>query len=292
MPTIPQTDLVLQKIMQHYDRAAAAYDKVAVLQQEVGRRMLQRLAIIKLQPKTILDLGSGTSYCYRLLKKQYPRAKILSADLSLKMLVTAKSHSSWFDKPKLIQATVESLPLPAQSIDFIFCNQLLCWCPELPKIFKELKRILAPGGLLMFSTLGPDSLKELRQCWQQIDNYTHVHSFFDMHDLGDMLLQTHLADPVMDMEYLTLTYSEPDKLLRDLRANGASNASHQQRRTLTGKGRLAQCLELYERYRTQQGLIPATFEIIYGHAWQPLKVNYPSGTNEIGIPLSSIRKRA
>lgn len=275
------------KIIRRFNRAANSYDKFAILPQQVGLRMIQRLDLVRIQPLTILDLGCGTGFFTPYLKKCYPKAKIINIDIAANMLVKAKKKAGWRNKPFSICATAEKLPLKTHSIDLVFSNQMFTWCSDLRGAFGEIKRILKPGGLLMFTTLGPDTLKELRFAWQQIDTYPHVHSFADMHDIGDIMVQTRLADPVMDMEYFTLTYSNARQLLQELKALGASNAILESRQTLTGKNRIKQCLYHYEQFRTEQDLIPATFEVIYGHAWQPMMIKNES---EVTIPIHHIKR--
>lgn len=288
MPSAPQSDLNTTQIIHHCNRAAKTYDRVAILQQEIGKRMLQRLELIKLQPSTILDLGCGTGFFTPHLKKRFPKAHIIQFDIAINMLAVAKKNQGWFTKSSLICGAAEKLPIADQAIDLVFSNQMFCYSPQLEKVLSETKRILKPGGLLMFSTLGPDTLSELRYCWQQLDEYTHVHSFIDMHDIGDMLLHTRLIDPVMDIEYFTLTYPQAKILLEELKANGASNASKQQSPTLTGKVKLASCLEHYERFRDSEHRLPATFEVVYGHAWQPAIINTPG---EVAISINTIKRR-
>jgi len=145
-----------------------------------------------------------------------------------------------------------------------------------------LHRVLAPGGLLMFSTFGPDTLKELRDAFRSVDRYTHVHRFIDMHDVGDALIACGFADPVMDMEILTLTYADVRELMRDLKAIGAHNVTRGRPATLTGKSQLAKVAQNYEAAR-RDGRLPATFEVIYGHAWKPQPRVGPTGRPVIDI---------
>src|SRR3990172_11385883 len=159
------------------------------------------------------------------------------------------------------------------------------------RVFEEFRRILKPGGLFMFSTLGPDTLKELRECWKKIDHFTHVNAFIDMHDIGDALLRNLFSEPVMDVERFTLTYKEVKTLMHDLKMLGAHNVTAGRRHTLTGKGRFRALAGLYEKYR-HDGVLPASYEVIYGHAWVPEKKQKSSSpAHEARIPLSQLRHR-
>ncbi|CAM4382788.1 MAG: Malonyl-[acyl-carrier protein] O-methyltransferase [Legionellaceae bacterium] len=282
--------LDIRKIIHHFNQAAETYPTVSILQKEVGLQLIQRLSFIKIEPKTILDLGCGTGFFTPYLKKCFPNATIISLDIAFNMLTMAKKKAKWFSKPSLICAASGNLPFSNHSIDFIFCNQVFHWDTAIQKTLLELKRILTPNGLLLFSTLGPDTLKELRFCWQEIDSYQHIHTFLDMHDIGDMLVQTGFYDPVMDSQYMTLAYKDIHTLFHELKANGASNASLYQNPSLSGKNKLANCSQKYENFRTAENRLPATFEILFGHAWQPLPHNQNT-LHEIGIPLSAIKKR-
>jgi malonyl-CoA O-methyltransferase len=142
------------------------------------------------------------------------------------------------------------------------------------------------GGLLLFSTFGPDTLKELRAAWQAADDGVHVHDFTDMHDLGDALVRARFADPVMDVERLTLTYSDVEGVLQDLKAIGAHNAARERPRALTGKARFARFRAAYEGFRNSDGRLPASHEVVYGHAWAPL-----ARTGETHVPFTAIKRR-
>ena len=153
-------------------------------------------------------------------------------------------------------------------MDLIWSNVTLQWAVDLPQTFVELQRVLRPGGLLMFSTFGPDTLKELRASYAQVDGYSHVNRFTDMHDIGDMMVRARLAEPVVDMEYITLTYATVRDLMRDLKAIGAHNVTAGRPRGLRGKSALAAVERSYETLR-RDGRLPATYEVVYGHAWAP-----------------------
>jgi malonyl-CoA O-methyltransferase len=171
-------------------------------------------------------------------------------------------------------------------VDLILSNATFQWCNDLAQTFQECLRVLRPGGLLMFTTFGPDTLKELRSAWSQIDGHTHVSPFPDMHDLGDALVRTRFADPVMDAERLTVTYARLTDLMADLKGIGARNATEQRPRGLTGPRRLAALEAAYELHR-HDGRLPASYEVVYGHAWAPDQKPIQGG---IGVPLEAVRK--
>lgn len=257
-----------------FSRAAADYDAAAVLQREVCTRMLERLDYIKLQPERILDAGCGTGWGTRQLATKYPVAQLVALDIAMGMLQTARGRSGWWQK--LFGGTrqipvcgdIEALPLASGSVEMIWSNLAVQWCNDLPGAFVELRRVLKADGLLMFSTFGPDTLKELRQAFHGVDRHTHLNRFADMHDIGDMLVQAGFSEPVMDMEYLTLTYEDVRGVLHDLKAIGAHNTTAGRGQGLMGKNAWARVVENYERLR-RDGKLPATYEVVYGHAWKP-----------------------
>lgn len=252
-----------------FERAAHGYDDAAVLQREVGRRMLERLDLIRLTPKTVLDAGCGTGEGAIALLKRYRRATVVALDLACEMLRHTRRRSGWLRRPQLACGDAESLPFADGCLDLIYSNLTLQWCNELDQALAEFRRVMRPGGLLMFSTLGPDTLKELRAAWAQTDQRTHVNAFIDMHDIGDALVRAGFADPVMDAELITLTYTEVRKLMRDLKQIGAANSTLGRPRSLLGRRRLLQVEAAYEIFRRSDGLLPATYEVVYGHAWAP-----------------------
>ncbi len=233
-----------QLMRRSFDCAAKTYDQAAVLQKEVGRRMLQRLDLMKHAPLRIVDAGCGTGTQTRALAQRYPQATVLGVDIAPGMVTTAHSQRSWWQRtlapwagkaPRYIAGDLESLPLASSSVNLLWSNFALQWSNDVGAAFKEFHRVLAPNGLLMFSSLGPDTLRELRQAFAGLDGHTHVNRFIDMHDLGDLLSYAGFSAPVVDMEFFTLTYTHLHDLLIELKALGAHNVSHGRQRGLMGK---------------------------------------------------------
>lgn len=264
-----------------FEQAAASYEQSAMLQREICDRMLSRLEYIKYMPDTILDAGSGPGYGTRLLAARYPAAAMMAIDIAYSMHLQARASGAdmlpgwqrWLPfvhrrSTGYICADIEQLPLQEASIGMIWSNLAIQWCNDLKQTFSEAHRVLKAGGLLMFSTFGPDTLKELRQAFKPVDRFSHVNRFTDMHDIGDLLVHCGFSLPVMDMEYITLTYDDVRGVMRDLKAIGAQNVTHGRRRGLTGKGVWQQVIDRYEALR-QDGKLPATYEVVYGHAWKP-----------------------
>jgi len=269
-----------------FERCAERYDEAAVLQREIGDRMLERLDLVRLIPPVVLDLGCGTGHASAALLRRYPKARVIALDFAHPMLLRARRRGTWLRRPRCVCGDAERLPLADGAVDLIYSNATLQWCNDLDAAFQELRRVLAPGGLLMFTTFGPDTLKELRAAWSQADDHNHVGVFPDMHDVGDSLLRARFADPVMDVEWLTLTYPEVRGLMRDLKTLGAHNATQGRDHGLTGKGRLAAMTQAYEAFRVN-GQLPATYEVVYGHAWAPEQKPPSDG---VAVPLDALRR--
>lgn len=279
-----------RQVRRSFDRAARTYDAAAVLQNEVCARMLARLDYIRVDPAIILDAGSGTGNAVPGLLERYPGARVVALDLALDMARRARARRPWWrallelGRPRLsaVCGDLEQLPLKAGSTGLAWSNLAIQWLDEPQQAFAEVHRALVPGGLFLFSSFGPDTLKELRAAFHGIDGHTHVHRFIDMHDIGDRLVACGFADPVMDMEVLTLTYDDVRGLMRDLQAIGARNATASRPSGLTGKERFARVARNYETHR-RDGRLPATFEIVYGHAWKPASRVSPTGHPVIEI---------
>lgn len=256
-----------------FGRAASAYDAAAVMQREVFERMFARLDLVKVQPAVILDAGCGTGWGPMRLVERYRQARVLALDIALPMLQRAAVRPPWWSRvagrsrQSFVCADIEALPIRPDSVDMVWSNLAIQWCNDLEQTFRELHRTMRPDGLLMFSTFGPDTLMELRAATSTDATHTHVNRFFDMHDIGDALVRAGFADPVMDVERFTLTYDNVLDLMRDLKVIGAHNATEGRRRGLEGKSFLRRLSESYEQFR-QDGRLPATYEVVYGHAWK------------------------
>jgi malonyl-CoA O-methyltransferase len=263
-----------RQVQRNFARAAEHYERFAALSREVLERLMDRLAIMHLAPERVLDLGSGTGLSARALAERFPRAEVLALDLSLPMLRQQRDDGlvRWqrilarkARRPR-IAGDFEHIPLRDGVVDLVASNLALHWSADPPRVFAEARRVLRPGGLYAFSTLGPDTLKELREAGASAGAMASVLAFVDMHDLGDALLRAGFADPVMEMEQLTLTYQDIDSLWQDLRGTGSLSAVPRSGlRTPRWKQGVAQ---RYESWRRDERL-PATFEVIFGHAWKP-----------------------
>ncbi|MCC6533226.1 MAG: methyltransferase domain-containing protein [Burkholderiales bacterium] len=238
--------------------------------------MDERLDLLRIEPRMAVDLGSGRGAGAGSLRQRYPGCTVVELDLAHAMLRASRRAVPWWRRgsqrfagratPRVCGDMTRS-SFAERVFDLVWSNLALPWVePRLA--LAEMYRILRPGGVCMFSTLGPDTLKELRAAYASADAFVHVNRFVDLHDIGDLLLGEHFADPVMDMEYLTLTYPDVTSLLREIKAAGAHNANAGRNRALSGRAAFARMTAAYEGYR-KEGRLPATFEIVYGHAWRP-----------------------
>ncbi len=298
MTELPEAYRLDKKLMRRaFDCVAREYDKSALLQHEVGRRMLERLDLMRLKPVLILDAGAGPGVHTKPLVRRYKGATVIALDIAHGMLLEARKRvallSKWFThRQTFVCGDIESLPLLTASVDMIFSNLSLQWCNDLDRALSEFCRVLKPGGLLMFSSFGPDTLKELRASWSNVDQYSHVNAFIDMHDIGDALVRAHFVNPVMDVERYTLTYPDLHTLMRDLKNIGAHNVMAGRPHGLTGKGRLHRLTAAYETYR-KDGVLPASYEVVYGHAWAPEPTaRQTTQDGVVKIPLASLRGRS
>lgn len=288
IPPLPDKRLVRAA----FEKAASRYDEAAVLQREIGTRLLERLELMKIAPQRVLEVGSGTGFCSTQLAARYPQAQFVALDIAHGMLHHTRQRFGWWQRlrrrPGFVCADAESLPLADASVDLLFSNVTLQWCNEPDRTFAEFRRVLKPGGLLLFSTFGPDTLKELRAAWRAVDDAMHVNVFVDMHDLGDGLVRNGFSDPVMDREDIVLTYGDARTLMADLKTIGAHNVNRGRSNGLTGKNKLNTMLAAYEQFRRDDRL-PASYEIVYGHAWAPLTPQQQSSDGATCISLEQLR---
>lgn len=267
---MPDSDYQLQrqKIRANFGRAAGGYDAVAQLQREVADRMLEQFQYERIEPQQILDVGAGTGYCTRGLEKQFRKSRIIGLDLAEGMLQQARKEKKWRSRQRFLCADAQQIPLADASVDLIFSNFTLQWCQDLQGVLREFRRILRPGGLLTFSTLGVATLHELRESWATIDEQVHVNQFIDLQQVGDLLYQQGFAEPVTSVDRFTLTYPSVMGLMRDLKGLGATNVNAGRRSGLMGRAVLQQ-LEHNYRQRDGEGRVMASWEVVYGHAWMP-----------------------
>lgn len=271
-----------KQIRAQFDAAASTYDSVAVMQQQAADRLVERLQIIKLKMTSALDLGAGTGQVCQLLQAHYPQLELMALDSAPGMLHTLAQK---LPKVRCLEASAEHIPLADNSVDLVISSMMLHWSLDIPAIFQEVNRVLRDGGLFLFTTLGPDSLKELRQSWAQVDDYNHAHHFYDMHDLGDAMLQAGLQDPVMDMQMLTLRYKALNDLFKDLKHLGARNRAEPRKRGLTTRTQWQKMLSAYEAQKSNNSY-PVTYELLFGQAWSKPKQHQEA--NEVRIPLASL----
>src|ERR1700734_576925 len=276
------------RVRRSFDRAARTYDAAAVLHAEVRENLLERLQLVTLVPRVVLDAGAGTGHGGRALKRRYPKAMIVALDSSREMLKVAGKQRSWLRPFERVCADAALLPLRDASVDLIVSNLLLQWCDP-DELFAEFRRVLKPSGLLSFSAFGPDTLRELRIAWGQVDAHSHVHQFIDMHDLGDALVRNGFAAPVLDVERFTLQYLDVRKVAADLKATGAHNSTAARARGLTSPRKFAAMQAAYEQFR-QDGRLPATYEVVFAHAWAPAQAARRGLAEQTSVSLEEIKR--
>lgn len=253
-----------------FSRAATSYDGAAALQHEVEKRLIESLDYLgERTPKVVLDIGAGTGHASAAMKKRWPKAQVIAMDLALPMLRQAGKQAGWWKPFSRVCADARALPLADASVDVIFSNLCLQWVEDLPAVFAGFRRALKPGGLLLCSTFGPDTLIELRDAFSQVDSAPHVSRFAAIAQFGDALMRAGFRDPVLDRDLFTLSYDDLPTLMRELRAQGATNALSARRGSLTGKGRFTAAATAYEALRRGDGKLPSSWEVIYAHAWGP-----------------------
>ncbi|MFQ5983374.1 MAG: methyltransferase domain-containing protein [Woeseiaceae bacterium] len=258
--------LEFRDLKRRFDRAAAGFDEVDFVHRKTAQGLLERLEPMLIDATKILDLGSATGSAGRDLRRQFKRSRVIVVDASREMLRKARNKQTWFSRASALQANALMLPLQSGSVDLIFANLLLPWIDDVHTLFTEVARVLREGGLYVFSALGPDSLTELREAWAKVDEEPHINRFTDMHDLGDGLVHAGLRDPVLDTDFLKVSYRDTASLFRDLTLVGGRNSLSGRRKTLTGKTRF-RMMERELEARFTGGLLELRLEIIYGHAW-------------------------
>lgn len=277
------------RLRRSFDRAAARIDSVAVLPREIARRMDERLSLTRMPVHDVLDAGCGPGFGADLLRQRYAPVRLVELDLSEGMLSRkSAAHKGFLPWPRratnrrlAVCADLQQLPLAESSFDLVWSNLALHWMDDLERALAQIYQVLRPDSLLMFSLFGPDTLKELRAASD--GTMFQINRQLDMHDIGDALIRCGYADPVMDMEIVTLTYADVPALLRDLKAHGSVSLTRPTRKGLGGRARLQALLSRYEQFERADKRLPATCEIIYGHAWRPQRRVSPKGERVIDI---------
>lgn len=300
------------RIRSRFGRAAGQYARRALLQSEVAGRLLERLDGLRFSPSRIVDLGCGPGLQARALCQRFPKARVTAMDLALPMLEAARGEAGWrgrrFDR---VAADAHALPLADASVDLVYSSLMLQWSDDLPSVLRGIRRVLRPGGLLLFSTFGPDTLVQLREAWAKVDAAEHVSRFADVQTVGDEVMRAGFTEPVLDTDWITSTYARPADLLGELRAIGANHATQTRTRGLTPPARMRAMLAAYEEFRIEggagdrharaaapdgtrsNGRYPATWEVIYASAWAPdhgAPIRSGQG-EEASIPVSEIGRR-
>ncbi len=279
-------------VRRRYARAGAGLAH-SVLLAEARSRLLERLDYMRLDPRWVVDLGSAAGAGTHALARRYPQARVVALDVDRALLgpLRRRRLTFWKKRPLPVQADGPRLPLAGASVDLVFSNLVLAALSDPAPMFAEVARILRPGGLFLFTTLGPDTLQEFRSAWAAVDDEPHVHPFLDLHDVGDALVRARLADPVMDVERLCFTYADFSVLFGDLRQAGWGNGLIARRRGLTGTARFA---AMQRQYRAQHPgpSLPLSMELVYGHAWAPEQSPPVRHDGEVHVPLSSLRRKS
>ncbi|MGE5160814.1 MAG: methyltransferase domain-containing protein [Betaproteobacteria bacterium] len=275
LATPPRMPARVATVRRQFDQRARRFGQHDALAREVGRRLVDRLQYIRLSPRRVLDIGCGAGGALGLLSTRYPSAEVLGLDLSEGMLRQRATRvrdrlPRWLggQPALLVAADAGSLPMADASVDLAFSNLMLHWHPEPHTLFPEWKRVLRVDGLLLFSCFGPDTLKELRAACRSAMPAIRPVPFIDMHDFGDMMVASGLADPVMDAEVITLTYRSARDLLAEVRALGG-NPRDDRAAGLPSARQARSLLDALDARAGEDGRIRLTFEVAYGHAWKP-----------------------
>jgi malonyl-CoA O-methyltransferase len=291
-----------QLVRRRFNRAAFTYASAAVVQKEVGNRLLQRFDMMKIAPQTILDVGCGPGTHTSALRTRFPNANVVALDHAMSMvelaspaprgiIATLKRAFAKSVRDAGIVADMTKLPIKHNAADVLWSNFALQWANDLPALFAEWNRATKVDGMLMFTMPGPDTLIELRRAVNQAlpSRVSSLHVHTDLHDIGDMLVHAGFADPVMDMEVITLEYKTTDALWADLRAQGAMSAVHARSRGLASPRAWQRLNDQLDSQRGTNGMIRMSVEIVYGHAWKvpPKKTAEGHGI----VRLEAIKRR-
>lgn len=286
-----------RQVRRSFGRAATGYGAAAALQRAVEARLFESLDYLDDRvPAVALDVGCGPGTASLELQRRFPKAQVVALDLALPMLrqlPRASRWQPWKSAPQPVCADARALPLADASVDLLFCNLCLQWVDDLAAAFAGFRRVLKPGGLLLCSTFGAETLVELREAFSTADDAPHVSPFAGIAQFGDALVQAGFRDPVLDRDVDIHGYDDLAALMRELRALGATNAMASRRRALTGRSRFARAQAAYEAFRGDDGRLPARWETITAMAWAPAPGTpiRERGGEVVRIPASGIPVR-
>ena len=285
-------DIKKDRVGEDFAKAAGSYDAAAVVQNAVCERTLERVDMLKLQPSIVLDVGTATGRSLKGLASRFLESTMIACDLALPMLLHCRQHHAAGRSGWLVCSDAEQLPFEEGCVDLVFSTSTFQWCEDLPRALSECRRVLREDGVLVFSTFGPDTLLQLRHSFAKVDEFQHVHEFIDMHHIGDMMMEAGFADPVVDMEIIDIQYQSVRQLLQDLKDTGSRGKFGSARAKpagLMGKRKYRSLVRAYEEYRQENGLLPASYEVIYGYARKPAgHETRSSGNREVKVPVSGI----
>jgi malonyl-CoA O-methyltransferase len=275
-----------REVARAFGAASHSYDEAARLQRDVRAELLSRAWSMQLAPQVVLDLGTGTGDAAVQLKRRFRSAEVIGADISPQMLEATRRRSHWWRPIRCVEADARSLPFEPASIDLLFTNLMLQWVDPPDAALAEMRRVLRPGGLLLASSFGPETLQELRAAWAAVDDGVHVNRFVDVHDLGAALQRAGFIEPVLDVDRHVHHYPDVRALMGELKSIGAHNVNAGRSRAMTGKSKFAKLHAAYEQVRVPGGL-PATWQVVYAVAWAPAETDTHGaaikGETRIGI---------
>lgn len=277
-----------REVARSFGSASSHYDAAAWLQTLVRDELLSRLDLLRAPPRAVLDLGAGTGIAAQAIKRRYRAASVTAADIAAPMLAVARGRSRFWRRIRCVEADARRLPFDDASFDLVFSNLMLQWLLPPDVALAEMHRVLRPGGLLLLSSFGPETLQELRAAWAAADARVHVNDFIDVHDLGGALQRAGFAEPVLDVDRHLHHYADPRALMRELKALGAHNVDARRTRGLTGRQALKRMEADYELRRTPAGL-PATWQVVHAVAWKGEARAPAMGGDEVSIGLESLR---
>ncbi len=249
------------KVRQSFASAADSYDGFALLQRQVGLDFISQFDI-KLEHKSIMDLGCGTGFLMQQLISAATVRQMIAVDIAYSMLQISRIKLKHLSNIQFICADAEKLPLSSDSIDAIVSNLALQWCQDLSAVFRDFKRVLKTDGHLLFATFGTKTLQELKQSWAEVDAYSHVNEFHTEEVLNQFLEQASFKNIQIESHRYHLNYPSVMALMKELKGIGASHVISGRNKKITGKLQMQAMIDAYEHSRLN-GLIPATYEVIF-----------------------------